>query len=88
MSAHGQKFLTVNPPCGNFRKFEQDGPAAPAPWRPGGDWMPRLLAARLRPLLCQGEAKKGPGHAGRKADLYDFRAALKSKGLVRQYGER
>ena len=24
----------------------------------------------------------------RKADLYDIRAALKSKGLVRQYGER
>jgi AAA domain len=25
---------------------------------------------------------------GRKADLYDFRGALKSKGLIRQYGER
>jgi hypothetical protein len=24
----------------------------------------------------------------RKADLYDIRAALKSKGLVRQYGDR
>lgn len=50
-----------------------------------------LQAAGLSGLTTEqwnAHAREAGLGVNRKADLFDFRGALKAKGLVRQYGDR
>jgi hypothetical protein len=45
-------------------------------------------AAGLSTEQWNGKAREAGIGRSRRADLYDFREALRTKGIVRQYGDR